>query len=132
MRFLFPRHFNIIRTNTQTNKQTNKHTHTHKQQSSFNNIDLSLSVKIIADESTFFLCMLGLHPTPTNTFELSNSQNCKKTFFWRCHHHLKVLRPICRVATWHKDQLKIGSLLQSCTISEIINILFIMYILLFN
>ena len=33
----------------------------------------SLSVKIIADESTFFLCMLGLHPTPTNTFEMSNS-----------------------------------------------------------
>ena len=33
----------------------------------------SLSVKIIADESTFFLCMLGLHPTPTNRFEMSNS-----------------------------------------------------------
>ena len=40
----------------------------------------SLSVKIIADESTFFLCMLGLHPTPTNTFEMSSSQNCKNTF----------------------------------------------------
>ena len=65
----------------------------------------SLSVKIIADESTFFLCMLGLHPTPTNTFEMSKSQNCKKTFFWRCHHQLKVLRTICGVATWHKDQL---------------------------
>ena len=26
-------------------------------------------------------------------------------FFWRCHHHIKVLRPICGVATWHKDQL---------------------------
>ena len=41
----------------------------------------TLSVKIIADESTFFLCMFGLHPTPTNTFEMSNSQNCKITFF---------------------------------------------------
>ena len=49
--------------------------------------------------------MLGLHPTPTNTSEMSNSQNCKNTFIWRCHHHLKVLRLICRVATWHKDQL---------------------------
>ena len=29
----------------------------------------SLSVKIIADESPFFLCMFGLHQTPTNTFE---------------------------------------------------------------
>ena len=65
----------------------------------------SLSVQILADESTFFVCMLGLHPTPTNTFKMSNSQNCKRTFFWRCHHHLKVLRPICGVATWHRDQL---------------------------
>ena len=73
------------------------------QPTSFHN-HFSLSVKIIADESTFFLCMLGLHPTPTNTFEISNSQNCKNTFFWRCHHHLKVLRPICGVDTWHKDQ----------------------------
>ena len=40
----------------------------------------SLSVKIIADESTFFLCMLGLHPTPTNIFEMWNSQNWKNTF----------------------------------------------------
>ena len=38
--------------------------------------------------------MLGLHPTPTNTSEMSNSQNCKNTFIWRCHHHLKVLRLI--------------------------------------
>ena len=65
----------------------------------------SLSVKIIADESTFFRCMLGLLPTPTNTFEMSKSQNCKKTFFWRSPHYLKVLRPICGVATWHTDQL---------------------------
>ena len=50
------------------------------QPTSFHNY-FSLSIKIIADESTFFLCMLGLHPTPTNTFEMSNSQNCKKTFF---------------------------------------------------
>ena len=35
--------------------------------------NVSLGVKIIADETTFFLCMLGLHPTPTNTFEMSNS-----------------------------------------------------------
>ena len=62
-------------------------------------------MNILSDEKTFFLCMLGVHPTPTNTFIISNSQNCKITVFLRCHHHLRVLRTICRGDTWHTDQL---------------------------
>ena len=79
----------------------------------------SLSVKIIADESTFFQYMLSDHSPPTNALQASNSQNCKNTFFWRCHHHLKVLKPICEVATRHKDQLINWKLFLSSTISEI-------------
>ena len=40
MRFLFPHHFNTVRTNKQTNTHTHKQTNT--QQSSFNNIDIKL------------------------------------------------------------------------------------------
>ena len=65
----------------------------------------SLSVKIIADESTFFcLCWVFTQLQQTHS-KCRIHKNCKKTFFWRCHHHLTVLRPICGVATWHKDQL---------------------------
>ena len=61
MRFLFPRHFNTIR----TNKQTNKHTDT--QQSSFNNIDMLTHYRMMMCSLKFhivkidYLCLLTLY-----------------------------------------------------------------------
>ena len=77
------------------------------------------------------MCMLGLHPTPTNTRNVEFTK-LKKDLSWRCHHHLKVLRSIGRVATWHKDQLinwKFVSILHHLSDNSH---LFIMYIILFN
>ena len=63
---------------------------------------ISLSVKIIADESTFFLCMLGLHPTPTKTFEMSNSQII--TFIVMIHHY-KGVKPFPKGVSEGNDAL---------------------------
>ena len=52
-----------------------------------------------------FSLYVGSSPNSNKHIRNVEFTKLEKHLFWRCHHHLKVLRPICGVATWHKDQL---------------------------